>query len=135
MSFDFEQASENHDRIYAFFASLQGEGYKEKILYRYPKAVWKFDDTGSSLPEIKETQAWCCNCGCGEKKPVLVAYPTMLSYGCRVEGDGLDEGEVSVAWQSPCTYRNDETMEHYGMFLWDYELDNEVPGIILEGRW
>lgn len=131
---NFEQMDKNRENINQFFKSLEGPGYQDKILAKYPNVSWEFYGDGE-LPSLTQTQVWCCDCGCGEKDPVLVPTLNRSVVSDKKTGDGLREGGVSGAWQSPCFQRGDDDHEHYGMFVWDYASDSEVPGIKLEGRW
>lgn len=133
---NYDQMDQNRENVHSFFGDLLGEGYKEKILEKYPNAKWEFLGD-NELPKISSVQVWCCNCGCGEKDPVLVPCLNYSVISDEESGDGLLEGHVTGNWQSPCKiYSSDgESFEHFGMFLWDNVMDNEVPNITLEGSW
>lgn len=62
----------------------------------------------------------CCDCGCGEKSPVLV--PTMTK-GLFQHGE-VKSLDVEAAWMSPCQQKH--SGKHYGMYLWDEYEDQEV---------
>lgn len=121
------------EEVNAFVSGLVGPDYQEKMIRRFPLAKLNFIPV-EKLPYIDEGKVWVCDCGCGERDPVLV--PSLTS--SRIGAEGLIEANVEGTWVSPCTqpgYEPEDGVRHFGMDLWDYGLDDLAdPHIRLEGN-
>lgn len=119
--------------INVVFSAVFGYSYQAVLRHRFPLAQLDFEPV-EKLPCVGEGKAWVCDCGCGEKDPVLVPY---LTYS-RIGVEGLIEANVEGIWVSPCTqpgYEPEDGVRHFGMDLWDYGLDDLAdPHVRLEGN-
>lgn len=120
------------EEIWAFVSELTGPNYQSAMIQRFPLATLNFFPQ-QKLPYLGEDQVWVCNCGCGERDPVMVPSLTL----CRVGIEGLIEADVEGIWVSPCTvpgFEPEDGVRHFGMSAWDNYLDDEVdPPIRLRG--
>lgn len=121
------------EEVRAFVSGLVGPDYQAAMIERFPRARLKFTPA-EKLPYIGEGKVWVCDCGCGERDPVMVPY---LTYS-RISEGGLVEADVEGIWVSPCTrpgYEPEDGVRHFGMDLWDYGLDDLAdPHVRLEGN-
>lgn len=119
--------------FYSFVSELSGNDYKQKLISQYPLANLEFFPM-EKLPYLGESQVWVCDCGCGERDPILVPYVTYSRIGV----EGLIEAEVEGIWVSPCILPGsdpEEGIRHFGMDAWDNEMDDLVdPKVRLEGN-
>jgi|AGFS01.1.fsa_nt_gi hypothetical protein len=123
----------NTEEINSFVSGLTGPGYQMAIMNRFPLAQLTFAPA-DKLPYVGEGKVWVCDCGCGERDPVLVPYVTMSIIGV----EGLQAARVEGIWVSPCTLPGlepEDGLRHYGMDLWDNETDDLAdPKVRLEGN-
>lgn len=128
-----ELVEKQSEEVNAFVSGLVGPDYQAAMIQRFPLTQLNFIPA-EKLPYVGEGKAWVCDCGCGEKDPVLVPY---LTYS-RIGVEGLVEANVEGIWVSPCTrpgYEPEDGVRHFGMDLWDYGLDDLAdPHVRLEGN-
>lgn len=109
-------------KFYSFVSGLQGPDYRDKIIKAYPNTELTFVSAGK-LPYIGEGRVWVCECGCGERDPILIPYIT--SSVCAKES--VKSARIEGIWVSPCTIPGsdpEEGIRHYGMEVWDEETDD-----------
>lgn len=128
-----EIVEKNREGVNVVFSNIFGHSYQEDLRNYFPLAQLDFKPV-DKLPCIGEGQAWVCDCGCGEKDPILIPYATMLVVGV----DGLQAADIEGIWVSPCTLKGsdpEDGIRHFGMDLWDYGLDDlAYPRVRLEGN-
>lgn len=128
-----ELVEKQTEEINAFVSGLVGPDYQAAMVNRFPLANLNFVPA-EKLPYIGEGKEWVCDCGCGERDPVLIPYVT----SSRIGVEGLIDATVEGIWVSPCTrpgYDPEDGIRHFGLDLWDYERDDLAdPKVRLEGN-
>lgn len=119
--------------FYKFLSTLQGSDYRAPILKQYPETEFDFPKP-EKLPYVGEDKVWVCDCGCGERDPIMIPYAT----SSRIGKDGVISAVIEGIWVSPCVQRGSEPeygIRHEGMDLWDLVTDDYAdPAVRLEAN-
>lgn len=128
-----ELVEKKTEEVNAFFSGVSGYDYQYEIQNRFPLAQLEFKPV-EKLPYIGQDKVWVCDCGCGERDPILVPYVTMQV----ISAEGLEAADIEGIWVSPCMLKGlepEDGLRHYGMDLWDNETDDLAdPRVRLEGN-
>lgn len=128
-----ELLEKRREEVNVVFSNVTGYSYQAVLRNRFPLAQLDFKPV-EKLPYIGEGKAWVCDCGCGEQDPILIPYATMMVVGV----EGLQAADIEGIWVSPCTLKGSEPedgLRHFGMEVWDYEIDDTAdPHVRLEGN-
>ncbi|QUL77309.1 hypothetical protein [Escherichia phage vB_EcoM-LTH01] len=119
--------SKNRKEFNEFIDSLAGKPYINAIVSKYPLAHLTFVPE-KRLYQLEEDEVFCCTCGCGEVKPIMVPYPTLSVVS---HTDGLEEAVIHGFWVSPCKQKSsfdDEGIVEY----YDIEVFNDKTGEIVK---
>lgn len=124
-----DQLEKAQDEFNAFLSTREGLDSAGEIIEKYPAARILFVPA-QQLPYVGEGKVWVCDCGCGERDPVIVPYALMAVF----TPQGLQEARIQYGWTSPCLRRGYDNVRHHGMDLWDNETDDVAdPHTRLEG--
>lgn len=125
-----EKKREEFEIFLSSIATLGAEEFKFKISECYPEAKTLFIGP-DPVPELGENQFWCCECGCGQKDPIL-CHTALMS--CIHAEKGLTNARIQGFWMSPCYKNIDGERRHYGLYAWDASTDEVVsPPVELLG--